>query len=226
MDGDWLARWQDGRIGFHEGRPNELLERHHARLAGCRRVLVPLCGKAEDLAFLAAHGHEVVGIELAEQAVREFFAEHAITPSIAPRGPFVANTAPPVTLLTGDFFASTSDLLGPIDALYDRAALVALPPALRPRYVQHVRALLPAAAPGLVVTYEYDQQLVKGPPFAVLEAELRALYAGRPIELVEERPATSVPRLTEAGVPGTERCFTIAGELTTTSPDRSVVPMC
>lgn len=226
MHGDWLARWREGRIGFHEGRPNGLLERHIARLAGYRRVLVPLCGKTEDLAFLAAHGHEVIGIELAEQAVRDFFADHALAPSIARRGPFVAFTAAPVTLLAGDFFAATSDLLGPIDALYDRAALVALPAALRPRYVQHVRTLLPPAAPGLVITYEYDQRLVKGPPFAVLEPELRALYAGRPIELVEERPATSVAGFTQAGVPAAERCFTIGGEPTATSPDRSVVPMC
>ena len=224
MQADWLARWRDGRIGFHEGRPNELLERHIGRLAGRRRVLVPLCGKAEDLAFLAAHGHEVIGIELVEQAVREFFADHALTPSVAPRGPLVAYTAPPVTLLGGDFFATTPDLLGPIDALYDRAALVALPHALRPSYIRHLRTLLPAAAPGLVITYEYDQQRVNGPPFAVLEAELRALFAGRPIELVEERPATSVAQLTAAGVPATERCFAIAGELTTA--DRSVVPMC
>src|SRR5215510_3121795 len=107
MHADWLARWRDGRIGFHEGRPNELLERHIGRLAGRRRVLVPLCGKAEVLAFLAAHGHEVIGIELVEQAVREFFADHALTPSIVPRGPLVAYTAPPVTLLSGDFFATT-----------------------------------------------------------------------------------------------------------------------
>src|SRR5437660_6997543 len=67
MNEDWIARWHDGRIGFHEGRPNAFLERHIAELAACRRVFVPLCGRAEDVAFLAAHGHEVVGVELAEQ---------------------------------------------------------------------------------------------------------------------------------------------------------------
>ena len=81
--GDWLKRWREGRTGFHEGRPNDLLVHHAARLAGCRRVLVPLCGKSEDLAFLAARGHDVVGVELAEQAVQAFFAEHDLAPSTA-----------------------------------------------------------------------------------------------------------------------------------------------
>jgi len=212
MDNDgWLARWREGRINFHEGRPNALLERHHARLAGCRRVLVPLCGKAEDLAFLAAHGHDVVGIELAEQAVREFFVDHALTPSIAPRGPFIEYAAPSITLLVGDFFAATADQLGPLDALYDRAALIALPHSMRPRYVEHLRTLLPATAPGLVITLEYEQQRVNGPPFSVLEPELRAHFTGRSIELLEERPA-DVTRCIEAGVPVTERCFAIGRE--------------
>ena len=92
MHEDWIARWSDGRIGFHEGHTNTLLDRHIVRFAGRRRVLVPLCGRAEDLAFLAARGHMVVGIELAEQAVREFFASHALVPSIAARGPLVAYT--------------------------------------------------------------------------------------------------------------------------------------
>jgi thiopurine S-methyltransferase len=226
MHDEWLARWRDGRIAFHENRPNTLLDRHLARLAGSRRVLVPLCGRSEDLAFLAAHGYEVVGIEVAEQAVREFFELHACTPTVGARGPFTAFTAGPITLLAGDFFLTTPELLGPVDALYDRAALIALPPGLRPRYVQHVRAMLPPEAPGLVITVEYDQRLMKGPPFAVLEPELRALFAGREVELVEERPATGGGKCTQSGVPATERCFAVGGDTASTAPDSSVVPMC
>jgi thiopurine S-methyltransferase len=209
MHDEWLARWRDGRIGFHEGHPNALLERHLSQLAGHRRVLVPLCGKAEDLAFLAAHGHQVLGVELAERAVREFFDAHALAPSILQRGPFASYSAGPITLLVGDWFATTPELIGPIDALYDRAALIALPADLRPRYVAHLRTLLPAAAPGLVITLEYDQQLMAGPPFAVHESELRSLHAGRVIELLEERPATGGGKCTQSGVPATERCFAI-----------------
>src|SRR4051812_12173703 len=154
MVDDWLGRWREGRTAFHEGRPNDLLVRHAARLAGRRRVLVPLCGKSEDLAFLAARGHDVVGVELAEQAVQAFFAEHDLTPSIARRGSVIAYEVGPgmvrpaapagpagptasgaIALWAGDFFAVTPELLGPVDALYDRAALIALPAELRPRYV-------------------------------------------------------------------------------------------
>jgi thiopurine S-methyltransferase len=168
----------------------------------------------------------VVGIELAEQAVREFFELHACSPTVGTCGPFAAYTAGPITLLAGDFFLATPELLGHLDAVYDRAALIALPPELRSRYVQHVRALLPATAPGLVITLEYDQRLMKGPPFAVLEPELRALFAGREIELVDERPATGGGKCTQSGVPATERCFAVGRETAATAPDSSVVPMC
>jgi thiopurine S-methyltransferase len=221
MDVTWLARWRDGRIAFHEGRPNALLERHVARLDGRRRVLVPLCGKAVDLAFLAARGHDVIGIELAELAVRAFFDEHGIVPAVAPLGPFTAFTAAgaagaagtpagSITLLAGDFFAATPALLGPIDAVYDRAALIALPSELRTRYAASVRALLPPGAPLLVITLEYDQRAMQGPPFCVLESELRALYPAREVALLDERPAPDDGgKCSQSGVKATERCFLI-----------------
>jgi thiopurine S-methyltransferase len=219
MHEDWLARWRDGRIAFHEGRPNELLAQHAARLAGARRVLVPLCGKSEDLAFLAARGHDVVGVELAEPAVQAFFAEHDLTPSIARRGPLTAyavgrgalraaGDAGAIELVAGDFFAVTPERLGPLDALYDRGALIALPAELRAPYVTLLRALVPAGAPALVITLEFDQSAMAGPPYAVLEPELRTLYEGAGVELLEER-ATTTGRSVQLGVPVTERCFAI-----------------
>jgi thiopurine S-methyltransferase len=216
MHEDWIARWREGRIAFHEDRPNALLERHRARLAGCRRVFVPLCGRAEDLAFLAAHGHDVVGVELAEQAVREFFEQHALTPAVIPPAgrsdgqdsALVEYRAGSITLFAGDFFATTPEVLGLVDGLYDRAALVALPAELRPRYVAHLRTLLPPGAPGLVNTFEYDQQRVNGPPFAVLETELRALWAGATVEFLDQQPG-KVTRCAEANIPVVERCYAI-----------------
>src|SRR5262245_40223150 len=128
MDADfWFQRWREGRIGFHEGAPNRFLVKYGDRLTGARRILVPLCGKTEDLAYLASRGHDVVGIELVEDAVRQFFAEHHLTPSITQRGPFTNYTAGAITIVVGDFFATSPDLVGSIDAIYDRAALVALP---------------------------------------------------------------------------------------------------
>lgn len=206
---DWKARWRDGRIAFHEGRPNELLARHADRFAGRRRVLVPLCGKTEDLAFLAARGHDVIGVELADQAVRAFFAEHGLEPSVTPRGPLTEFRAGSLTLFAGDVFDAGLAIVGPIDALYDRAALIALPAELRPRYVAHLRGLLAPDAVGLVITLDYDQARIAGPPFAVGNAELRGYYADCALELLEERPAVDLPKCTDAGIATQERCFAI-----------------
>jgi thiopurine S-methyltransferase len=158
---------------------------------------------------VAARGHEVLGVELAERAVRDFFDEHQLVPVASVRGPFIAYSAGPITLLVGDFFALTTEVAGPIDALYDRAALVALPPELRPRYVARLRAVLPIGAPALVVTIEYEEQRMTGPPYPVFEPELRALYAGCAIELIGERPASGGGKCQQAGIPATDRCFAI-----------------
>jgi len=170
-------------------------------------VLVPLCGKAEDLAFLAGRGHLVIGIELVEDAVRAFFDEHGIVPEIARHGDHVAYRAGPITIFAGDCFTTTPQLVGPLDALYDRAALIALPAELRGRYVAQVRVLVPAGSPGLVLTLEYPQDRIDGPPFAVLEPELRALY-GESAELLDEA-AVDNPRIREAAPAAIERCFAI-----------------
>lgn len=206
MDSEfWRERWRDGQIGFHEGRVNKFLERYIDRLDGRRRVLVPLCGKAEDLAFLAACRHHVVGVELVEDAVRAFFEAHNATLMIAPVGPFVEYATGSITVFAGDWFDTTAELLGPIDAVYDRAALIALPPELRARYVTHLRRVVPAGTLVLVVTLEYPPGALAGPPFAVAEDELHALYEDATIELLDEEPATH-PR---ADAPLIERCYAI-----------------
>ena len=185
----WSSRWAEGRTAFHEGRPNALLVQFASRLGTGRRVFVPLCGKAEDLAWLAAQGHQVVGVELVEDAVRAFFTEHGWTPVVDTVGPFKRYIFESITLLAGDFFATTAQVLGPIDALYDRAANIALPETMRPDYVEHVRALLPAGAPGLLITVDYDQALMEGPPFSVSEPEVRRAYQGATVELLADVPS-------------------------------------
>lgn len=202
----WHERWATNRIGFHEGRPNTYLERFAERLAGARRVLVPMCGKTEDLAFLAGRGHEVVGIELVEDAVRAFFAEHQLEPSREVRGDHVVYRSGSITLVAGDLFSVTTELAGPLDAIYDRAALVALPPDVRPRYVAHVRSLVEPTSRVLLVAFEYDQSKYAGPPFAVMEDEVRTLYAGAAaIDVLASAPD---PRAWETIQP-IEKCFAI-----------------
>lgn len=203
----WQARWRDGRIGFHEGRPNDLLVAHAQRLGPPGRVLVPLSGKTEDMAYLASLGHEVVGIELAEEAVEAFFAEHGLEPARSRQGALVARSAGGITLLQGDFFDVRQEDVGSITAFYDRAAIVALPPEVRPRYADHLQQLVRAGAPGLVIAFDYPQEQMEGPPFSVGEEELRGYFPT--LTCLEER-VTDGPKSRETGVRILERIYEVA----------------
>lgn len=203
----WSARWSEGRIGFHEAQPNAHLQKHLAVLGPKGTVFVPLCGKARDLAYLAAQGHRVIGVEWVEDAVRAFFSENALTPKVTNDGPLVRYEAGPITLFAGDVFHVTAAHLSTVTALYDRAALIALPAEMRARYVQHLGAVLPHGTPGLLITVEYEQSKLEGPPFSVVESAVRAYYAGRTVELLAQGQATG-PRFAE--LEATEKVFRLA----------------
>jgi thiopurine S-methyltransferase len=210
----WHARWQEGRIGFHEGQPNSFLMAHHAWLAGCHRVLVPLCGKTEDLAFLASRGHAVVGVELVEDAVRQFFAEHGAAPEVSRQGDLAIYAAGAITIIAGDLFATPLAVVGAIDGIYDRAALVALPADLRPRYTALLRAQAPRARRELLVSLDYPEGATQGPPFSVPEAEVRALIPDATIALIDSAPD---PR-DRAGGQLMQHCYTIEFPIPSESP--------
>lgn len=200
----WHQRWQRKEIGFHLDRPNPRLLEHWGalRLAAGSRVLVPLCGKSRDLAWLAQAGHRVLGVELSPIAVAEFFAEQGLQPRRRSRGPFESLAAGDIELLCGDFFALDREITGPVDALYDRAALVALPPPLRARYAQLLATLLSPGAAMLLVTFDYPELQMQGPPFAVGSEQVRALYAERFSidQLADEDILDAEPRFRERGL--------------------------
>lgn len=173
----WHERWQRGEIGFHQGEVNPYLIRHWPALAVTGgTVFVPLCGKSLDMAWLREQGHEVLGVELSPLAVQGFFAEHGHTPQHSTDERFNRCEANGIRLLCGDFFDLTAADLQHVTAVYDRAALIALPPELRARYVRHLVSLLPAGAQILLVTVDYPQEEMTGPPFAVSVAAVEALY--------------------------------------------------
>lgn len=179
MEADfWHARWREGQIGFHQHEVSPLLVRHAAALGGGHgsRVLVPLCGKSLDLAFLAQRGHEVIGVELSPLAVQAFFAEQGLAPNVDTHGPFLRHRAPGIEILCGDLFALTPALLGPVQGLFDRAALVALPEDMRARYAAHITGLMPPGARGLLISFDYEPP-TGGPPFSISAAEVQRLYA-------------------------------------------------
>lgn len=180
MDPDfWLARWEAGRIGFHRDEINPLLVRHWDALGAPRggTVFVPLCGKSRDMAWLAGRGHPVVGVELSPLAVRGFFADHGLAPRVARGRAHARHEAGGITLLLGDYFDLEPDDLGPVAAVYDRAALIALPRAMRPRYAAHMARLAPGA-PILLITLEYPEGEMEGPPFSVGPEEVERLFGG------------------------------------------------
>lgn len=202
----WKERWEQGQTAFHEGRPNTFLSRHAARWKGARRVLVPLCGKTEDLAYLASLGHDVVGVELSELAGRAFFREHDLKATETRSGPFLDLRANGVRILVGDFFETSTEILGAPDALYDRAALIALPEEMRVRYVAHLKQILPGNFSGLLVTDEYDQSAMSGPPFSVVKSHVEELWSGVAVEEIDHGVA-DFPKLRAAGISGAERCY-------------------
>lgn len=207
----WKDRWAQGQIGFHQGRPNELLVEHVQTLEGKKRVLVPLCGKSVDLRYLAERGHEVVGIELVRDALVAFFAEQEIVAEAVRIGPYEGLRGAGITLLPGDFFAAETEHLGAFDALYDRAALVALPAAMREAYVATCTRLLTKDARGLLITFEYDQARLDGPPFSIDDPTVRALYAGYDVTMLKERVEAPGPRFTAAGIADAfERIYRLA----------------
>ncbi len=188
----WQSRWQEGRIGFHEGRPNVLLEKHLAKLdllAG-DHVFLPLCGKAMDLDWLLASGLRVSGIEFNETAVETVFSRLGLTPEVEVLNGLTRYRADGLTLYCGDFFLLDADDLGPVDAVYDRAALVAIAPARRQEYATHL-AKITGGAQQLLIGFEYDQAAMDGPPFSVGEEMLKDLSSGRlELRLLESIPVT------------------------------------
>ncbi|MGF1477650.1 MAG: thiopurine S-methyltransferase [Geminicoccaceae bacterium] len=173
----WQERWQQNKIAFHEAQPNALLSAHWSRLSLKQgsRVFVPLCGKTTDLAWLAARGHHVVGIELNQAAVDEVFRTMGLDPAVSRQGDLIRYQSRHVVVFVGDFFDFSPDLLGSVDAVYDRAALVALPPEMREAYSRHLTTLA-GRAPQFLISYDYDQSQTEGPPFSVTSEEIGELY--------------------------------------------------
>ncbi|MGP5011224.1 thiopurine S-methyltransferase [Psychrobacter glacincola] len=180
----WHSRWQEKRIGFNQSAVNPLLMNYFEQLnvpAGSR-VFVPLCGKSLDMAWLAAQGYDVVGVELVETAVQAFFTEQNISPTVHQH---VDNSAikyyqgqlsgQTITLWVADIFALTTEDIGSVNAVYDKAALIALPADMRLQYSAQMYQLS-ANAPQFIITLTYDQSKKAGPPFSISSEQIQQYY--------------------------------------------------
>ena len=185
----WHERWQKNNIGFHEEKPNDLLTRYfdHLNLNKGSRIFLPLCGKTRDIDWLLSKGYQIVGIELSELAINQLFEELGIEPKISKEEKLIHYTSEGLNIFAGNFFDLTREQLQLVDAIYDRAALVALPEDMRIRYTSHLRTITNNVIQ-LLITFEYDQAQMEGPPFSISGEEVDTHYSNvYKITKLEER---------------------------------------
>ena len=173
----WHQRWEKNEIAFHQSKANPLLVEyfHELSLAKGSRIFVPLCGKTLDISWLLSNGYRVAGAELSKVAIEQLFMELGVQPKISGVGEVDQWSANNIDIFVGDIFALSRKILGPVDAIYDRAALVAFPEEMRNRYTAHLTEMTDKA-PQLLICYDYDQRLMEGPPFSVSNEEVKGYY--------------------------------------------------
>jgi thiopurine S-methyltransferase len=174
----WLQKWKDNNIGFHKSEANPALVKHFSELSlsNNSRVFVPLCGKTLDIAWLLSQGYRVTGAELVELAIEQLFEELGVSPKISRVGEVSLYSAKDIDIFVGNIFDVSGSILGSVDAIYDRAALIALPEETRKQYTAHLMEITDKA-PQLLVTCEYDQSLMEGPPFSISKEEVNQHYS-------------------------------------------------
>lgn len=200
----WLERWERAEIGFHQDEINPYLRQYWKELpcSGSGEVFVPLCGKSQDMVWLRQQGCTVLGVELSSIAVQDFFKESGKSPAHTKNDRFETCEADGIRIMCGDFFDLGKKDLANISAVYDRASLVALPPDMRERYARHLVDILPSGTKILLITFDYPQAEMQGPPFAVSVSEVEALYGKyADIRLLAQQDALPLnPRFKQRGV--------------------------
>lgn len=209
----WKSRWKNDRIGWHTGQVYPPLVSNWKRLFVNEEdtVLVPLCGKSRDILWLAETDVQVIGVEVSELAVQQFFSEAALSYSRRTKGEFEVYVSENIQLWQGDFFKLNSTWLPPVNVIYDKAALIALPPDRRKVYAKIIMDCCTSSTQMLVSTFEYPQKEMNGPPFSVFRDELIKLYGSQfTIELLyEESILDEVPKFRQWGLSSylREKCY-------------------
>jgi thiopurine S-methyltransferase len=186
----WLDRWGKADTGFHQVAAHDFLLRHWSAIGVPKgaQVLVPLCGKSNDMVWLADQGHPIIGTELAGLAVDQFFAERTRTPATVIEGAFTVKRAGPFELWCGDHLALDPAVTRRIGGVFDRAALVAMPRVMQKAYADKLAELTPSDVPVLLVTLDYDPSEMDGPPFPIPAERVDELFGSNfRISLLEKR---------------------------------------
>lgn len=177
----WESRWRKNNTGFHmpDGYPGLRKHWNSLGLPESPEVLVPLCGKTPDMSWMMAQGAVITGVEIAIKAIEEFFLENNLQFETDRFASFNIYKAPDITIWQGDFLKLPKQKLPEFDLIYDKAALVALPPEKRPAYAKKLMELCSNNTSILLHHFIYNQNEMAGPPFSVSIEEVEKTFAGR-----------------------------------------------
>ena len=174
----WMDLWKEGRTPFHKEEVHPDLIKYWPSLdiKPGESVLVPLCGKTKDMLWLAQQGYKVMGIELCEQAIFDFAEENKVFFEIEKKDQISHYFTDNLSIWVADIFSLEISSIFPVDCIYDRAALVALPGTLRSAYVNRCNQWLKPTGTILLKTLSYDEHKMQGPPYSVSAEEVAGLY--------------------------------------------------
>jgi thiopurine S-methyltransferase len=201
---DWLKFWENNETNWHGDKiTQELVEYFELfELEPRDKVFVPLCGKSLDMLYIMSQGFSVVGVEISEIGVRQFFSENNLAYKITKVDDFDLYSTENLEIYCGDFFALTSKHLNNVKSVFDRKSLIALEPEVRQKYVKHLNDIISLGARILLVTLQYPQYQMSGPPFSVDKSEVESLFsmAFESQELRSFNDIENGSKLTRAGV--------------------------
>ncbi len=201
---DWLKFWENNETNWHGDKiTQELVEYFELfELEPRDKVFVPLCGKSLDMLYIMNQGFSVVGVEISEIGVRQFFSENNLAYKITKVDDFDLYSTENLEIYCGDFFALTSKHLNNVKSVFDRKSLIALEPEVRQKYVKHLNDIISLGARILLVTLQYPQYQMSGPPFSVDKSEVESLFsmAFESQELRSFNDIENESKLTRAGV--------------------------
>lgn len=191
MEADfWIEKWKKQETGFNRDSIHPSLSTKLSLLKTSKptatkaTIFVPLCGKSIDMFYLTQNNFSVVGCELSTIAVSAFFEQNKLAYSIEKTSQFDSFVAEDICILVGDYFEIDETCLKGVDRIYDRAALIALPPPMRVEYAEHMQQIIPSAKL-LLITLEYPEKEMTGPPFSVSEVEVKSLFRRAEIKVLQ-----------------------------------------
>ncbi|HET6527158.1 MAG TPA: hypothetical protein VFG39_00260 [Balneolaceae bacterium] len=174
----WQSRWRKNKTGWHMDEVYPLLPDLWPSLslkAGAR-ILVPFCGKSVDMQWFIDKYFHVTGVDVSEKALHAFMERSSNPFTSQHQYGFSVFRSENIELWQGDFQKLPVAGMPSFDAIYDKAALIALPEEMRLKYAQKVLQCSGPETQMMLQTFEYEQDEMTGPPFSVDEQEIRRLY--------------------------------------------------